>query len=125
LHELLTIVSNFPAGSAARPSGLRPQHLQDVLRGGSGLDASLLRSLDGFLQFCVKGRLPVAAAPFLCAANVIPLKKTRGRPCSQTHGGWGNLEAPCGEVCGEFGNFKTPDANHAPEPMWDCDAWGM
>ena len=78
LHELRTIVSNFPAGSAAGPSGLRPQHLQDVLRGGSGLDASLLRALDGFLRFCVNGQLPAAAAPFLCAANVIPLRKPEG-----------------------------------------------
>ena len=78
LHEIKSIICDFPAGSAAGPSGLRPQHLQDVVRAGSGVAASLMTSMDSFLQLCLDGRLPAAAAPFLCAANVIPLRKPEG-----------------------------------------------
>ena len=122
LNELRSIISDFPAGSAAGPSGLRPQHLQDVLRAGSGVAASLLRSLDVFLQLCIDGRLPSAAAPFVCAANVIPLRKPEGGACCPASCSWGNLAAHCGEVYCTLLSGQRTCAIHAAQSMWNCDA---
>lgn len=69
----------FPAGSAAGPSGLRPQHLQDVLMHQAGSAASVTSSLAQFVKMCLDGQLPPAAASFLCSANLLPLRKP-GKP---------------------------------------------
>ena len=79
LKQLRFILLNFPPGSAGGPSGLRPQHLQDVLRHDVGMGSSLLAGLDSFVRFCLDGKLPKAAAPFLCGAQIVPLRKPTGK----------------------------------------------
>ena len=67
----------FPRASAPGPSGLRPSHLQDaLLRRGGGL--GLIRALAAFATAWAEAKLPPAHSPFLCGANLTPLKKTDG-----------------------------------------------
>ena len=69
-------ILRFPNGSAPGPSGLRPSHLQDLLRKrNNALTSALCVSLGGFCQAALQGAFPPALAPFLCAANLVPLKK--------------------------------------------------
>ena len=75
LRSLREIILGFPRGSGAGPSGLRPQHLQDILRTDAGASASLLAAVDSFVKMCLDGEVPQSATPFLCAANLVPLKK--------------------------------------------------
>jgi hypothetical protein len=76
--QLRQVILHFPKGSAGGPSGLRPQHLQDVLRMDLGASAIVLSAIMNFLHLSLDGGLPPQAAPFLCAANVVPLKKPGG-----------------------------------------------
>lgn len=70
-------VLHFPRASAPGPSGLRPAHLQDALRRrGGGL--GLIRSLARLVTKWVSGALPIAHSPYLCGANLTPLKKPDG-----------------------------------------------
>ena len=69
------VVLQFPPGSAAGPTGLRPQHVQDVLRGAAGTASLLLEALDSFVGEALGGLLPPAIAPYLCSARLIPLRK--------------------------------------------------
>ena len=70
-------ILRFPRASAPGPSGLRPSHLQDALRRrGGGL--GLVRSLAALTDHWVSGTLPPHHSPFLCGANLTPLKKTDG-----------------------------------------------
>ncbi len=75
LRCLREVVVAFPNGSAAGPSGLRPQHLQDVLRHDGGAASLVLTALDCFSLLCLDGKVLPAAAPFLASANLIPLRK--------------------------------------------------
>ena len=75
LKALKQSILQFPLGSAAGPSGLRPQHLQDIIRKDAGIAALLLEALDEFCITALRGTLPAEAAPFLCGAKLIPLKK--------------------------------------------------
>ena len=75
LFRLKSVVLDFPRGTLAGPSGLRPQHLQDVLRTAGGAANVLLASLDLFVKACIDGSLHRSAFAFLCAANLIPLRK--------------------------------------------------
>jgi hypothetical protein len=70
-------ISRFPRASAPGPSGLRPSHLQDATkRRGRGL--TLISALAKLTKLRVHGDLPHAHAPFLCGANLTPLRKTDG-----------------------------------------------
>ena len=76
MHDL---VRSFPAGSAAGPSGLRPQHLLDVLCAASTRSKDcLLTSLVAFCQLCTGGQCSSEAVPWLCAATLWPLRKADG-----------------------------------------------
>jgi len=68
-----------PPGSAAGPSGLRPQHLLDFLNSAdSAAKARLLETLLTLVTTVSAGRLHPRGAPYLCAARFIPLKKKDG-----------------------------------------------
>ena len=70
-------VMHFPRASAPGPSGLRPSHLQDALRRrGRGL--ALLAALSDLTALWLKGALPQEHAPYLCGANLTPLRKPDG-----------------------------------------------
>ena len=72
---LRKIILSFPLASAAGPSGLRPSHLQDVLRKETASSVALLHSLDRFSAWCLQGKVPPDMAPFLCSARLIALRK--------------------------------------------------
>ena len=72
---LRRIILSFPLASAAGPSGLRPSHLQDVLRKETASSVALLHSLDRFTTWCLQGKVPSDMAPFLCSARLIALRK--------------------------------------------------
>ena len=80
LQCLKEVVSSFPNGSAAGPSGLRPQHLQDVLRQDEGAGSLVLAALDCFSLLCMDGKILPAASPFLACASPIPLRKPSAQP---------------------------------------------
>ena len=80
LFQVRRIVLDFPAGSGGGPSGLKPSHLQDIVREDDGTGASLVTSLSSFLKFCVDGHLSPEAAQYMCSANLIPLRKA-SNPC--------------------------------------------
>jgi len=76
------VVRSFPPGSAAGPSNLRPQHLLDFLNSAdSAAEVGLLEALLTLITTVSAGRLHPRAAPFLCAARLIPLKKKDGGVC--------------------------------------------
>jgi len=73
------VVRSFPPGSAAGPSGLRPQHLLDCLNSAdSAAKAGLLEAQLTLVTVTSCGRLHPRAAPDPCAARLIPLRKKEG-----------------------------------------------
>jgi len=79
LLAMEAVVWSFPPGSAAGPSGLRPQHLLDCLNSAdSAAKAGLLEALLTMVTTTSSGRLHPRAAPHLCAARLIPLRKKDG-----------------------------------------------
>ena len=72
---LKATILKFPLGNAVGPSGLRPQHLQDVCRQDAGAAALLLEALDAWCLACLQGDLPAESTPYLCGAKLIPLRK--------------------------------------------------
>jgi len=78
LQAMEAVVRSFPPSSAAGPSGLRPQHLLDCLNSAdSAAKAGLLEALLTLVTTVSSGRLHPRAAPYLCAARLIPLRKKR------------------------------------------------
>ena len=75
LKAIKQSILQFPLGSAVGPSGIRPQHLQDIIRKNAGIAALLLEALDEFCITALRGTLPAEAAPYLHGAKLIPLKK--------------------------------------------------
>ena len=67
-------VMSFPPGSSPGPNGLRPSHLKDCLL-KVGVGSTLQASLAALVEKAVTGALHPSAASFLCASNLIPLKK--------------------------------------------------
>jgi len=78
-HQILAmevVVRSFLPGCAAGPSGLRPQHLLDCLNSAdSAAKAGLLEALLTLVTATSSGRLKPRAAPYLCAARMIPLRR--------------------------------------------------
>jgi len=73
------VVRSFPPGSAAGPSGLRPQHRLDGLNSAdSAAEAGLLEALLTLVTSTSSGRLQPRAAPYLCAACLLPLREENG-----------------------------------------------
>ena len=76
---ILSAIQSFPAGSAAGPDGLRPQHLKDLLSGKSGLGSNLLsQALTRFVNFVLKGEIREDARPFFFGASLVALSKPGG-----------------------------------------------
>ena len=76
MRELLR---SFPPGGAAGPSGLRPQHLTDIMAtADTAAVSALLEALVRFAKTATSGELHPTAVPFLCAARLVPLKKKDG-----------------------------------------------
>ena len=75
LKDLKHVIMSFPLASGAGPSGLRPQHLQDIFHHDKGPAGPMLQALDAFCKACLDGSLPPSASHFLCSASLIPLRK--------------------------------------------------
>jgi len=79
LFAMEAVVRSFPPGSAAGPSGLRPQHLLDCLNSAdSAAKAGLLEALLTLVTTVSAGRLHPRATALLCRARLIPLRKKDG-----------------------------------------------
>jgi len=79
LLAMEAVVQYFQPGSAAGPSGLRPQHLLDCLNSAdSAVRAAFLEALLTLVTATSSGRIYPRAAPYLCAAHLIPLRKKDG-----------------------------------------------
>ncbi len=74
--DVLKALRSFPRGSAAGPSGLRPQHLLDGVREPSQRVA--LEALTDALNTLVSGRVPPALAPASAGAALFALSKKDG-----------------------------------------------
>jgi len=67
LLAMQAVVRSFPPGSAAGPSGLRPQHLLDCLNSAdSSVKTGQLEALLTLVTTFSAGRLHPRAAPYLC-----------------------------------------------------------
>jgi len=70
------VVRSFPPGSVAGSSRLRPQHLLDCLNSAdSAAKAGLLEAVLTLVTSISSGHLHPRAAPYLCAARLIPRRK--------------------------------------------------
>ena len=77
---LLQCVRSFPTLSAPGPSGLRPDHIKDLLEDETSPGAAdLLSALELYVTWAGSGNIPKQAAPFLMAAQLTPLRK-KGQP---------------------------------------------
>ena len=87
LLTVLHLVRSFGKGSSAGPSGLRPDHLKEVLE-EEGLPSAgdLLGALERFLSWAVRDGLPRAACPFFAAARLTPLNKATAQPTEDLFG---------------------------------------
>ena len=62
--------------AAPGPSGLRPDHLKDLVGDGASVDSHhLLSALDQFVRTVLTAPLPPALTYILCAARLTPLRK--------------------------------------------------
>ena len=68
----------FKKGSAAGPSGLRPEHLRVVLQSSNARRDSAAVSLTKLLNAMMAGKVPALVAPFLCGARLHAGKKNDG-----------------------------------------------
>jgi len=77
LSALRKAINGFSPDSAPGPSGLRPDHLKDMVGDGAETDSTgLLKELDTFIQRALNDPWPGPAALVLCAATLTPLVKS-------------------------------------------------
>jgi hypothetical protein len=81
---VLSALKSFRRGSAGGPSTLTPQHLQDMLVPGSGIEDALTR----VARDIALGRVPIEHRPYVYGARLYALRKQDGgvRPiaCGET-----------------------------------------
>ena len=78
-QEVSDAVKLFHKGSAAGPSGLRPEHLIVTLKAAPNQAGRAETQLCRLVNAMSKGAVPVAVAPFLCGARLhAGLKKDGG-----------------------------------------------
>ena len=83
--EVECAIHSFPRGSAGGLTGLKPQHLKDILRNLSeNARKDFLSSLTRYSNRIIAFEVPPELGPYLSAAEVIPLIKINGdlRPVS-------------------------------------------
>jgi len=102
---------SFSPGSATGPSGLRQQHVLDCLNSvESAAKTGLLEALLTLVPTVSAGRLHPLAAPYLCAARLILLRKKDG----------GVRPIALGETLG-----KTMRSGAEPADGWIERSWEM
>src|SRR6218665_1262542 len=75
--EVADSVRSFPAGSAAGPDGLRPQHLPDLLNNQES-SAAFLASLTDFINVLLRGECPKEMREIMFGGSFIALSKKSG-----------------------------------------------
>ena len=74
--EVFSAALSFPKGSAAGPSGMRPEHLKSILKNTSpALANKTLAALTKVTNAMAAGKVPAQVRPFLCGARLIAGKK--------------------------------------------------
>ena len=77
--EVFNAVKSFRRGSAAGPSGLRPEHLKVAVKSPSPNKSDrALEALTKVVNLAVAGKVPEAVAPFLCGARLHAANKKAG-----------------------------------------------
>ena len=73
------VLKHLPRGLAAGPSGLRSDHLHQILRlKKTKLPDELLGCLSALVKVAAGGRIPSALSPWLTGGRVVPLNKKDG-----------------------------------------------
>lgn len=76
--NVMKAIQSFPNGSFGGPDGLRPQHLKDLIFSSAGLGSSvLMESLTAFVNFVIRGDVPIAAQS-LHGASLVAFAKMDG-----------------------------------------------
>src|SRR6218665_1913872 len=75
--EVADAVRSFPAGSAAGPDGLRPQHLLDLLNNQES-SAVFLASLTDFINVLLRVECPKEMREIMFGGSLIALSKKSG-----------------------------------------------
>ena len=125
LHCLLQCIRSFPTSSAPGPSGLRPDHVKDLLEDETSPGgAELLAALELYATWAAKGNIPETAAPFLAAAKLTPLRK-KGQPpeldqCGNELEGTGRPDSVRPIASGEFLRRMTAKFLIKQEPMQEA-----
>eukprot|EP00959_Pyramimonas_sp_CCMP1952_P151406 3168192-Pyramimonas_sp.AAC.1 len=70
-------IKAFPRGSAAGPTGLRPQHLKDALQATAHRD-EVLEQLLSLTNLLARGQAPPATAKLFAGASLAALPKKDG-----------------------------------------------
>ena len=70
--EVLEGIESFKKGAGCAKSGLRVEHLKDMINSNEG---DFLNSLTAILQIIMDGKAPVEFAPFFASGPLIPLLK--------------------------------------------------
>ena len=78
-NALIRGIKSFDVTSGGGPTGLRPQHLREIVGQGeaTGL-CDLLDGVEALLICCTSGTLAPPAVRVLFAARLFPLKKKNG-----------------------------------------------
>ena len=77
LELLQECITSFKAGTAAGPSGLKAQHLQDLMFPGNPHGPLLALELDRFVGHCLTGKLSQDCSTLLGTSNLIALRKRK------------------------------------------------
>ena len=82
--EVRQAVLSFPAGSAAGPDGLHPQHIRDLLMCREA-GPEFLGALTAFVNTVLAGRCPSDAAPVFFGGRLLALNKKSGGYSTNRH----------------------------------------
>ena len=114
LSYLRKAVFSFPDYSATGPSGLRPDHLNDLLGYDAGAEGHhLLEALDVFIRRDLTAGLPQRAVPVFCAARLTPLRKP-----DPAGGPDGTRPIAAGEVPHEAPHCRQGSEGPGPTSVW-------
>ena len=76
-QDVTAAIRSFPAGSAAGPDGLRPQHLLDLISCKEA-GQELVSAITALTNLLLEGRCPPEAASVLFGGRLFALQKKSG-----------------------------------------------
>jgi len=110
-REVSSAIRSFPAGSAAGPDGIRPQHILDLITcKEAGQD--LVAAITQLVNLLLEGHCPPSAASILFGGRLFALEKKSGgvRPIAIGYT-WRRLAAKCANhyAISQLGNSLLPE----------------